>query len=74
MVVFNDDIYRVTNTENYDEIFDIDEIEGNNKELCKNISRSIGCFDINNNQKYYVSGGELYEREGWEQYVDPLAL
>ena len=52
---------------------EIDEIV-DNKELCKDLQRYFnkGAKDINGLTKYYISGGELYERENWEEFVNEV--
>lgn len=46
-----------------------------NQSLCKDLLRSQGRRDATGQRKYYVddtgSGPELFERDGWQEYVEP---
>lgn len=43
--------------------------------LCRDLSRTQGRRDATGQRKYYVddvgSGFELFERDGWEEYIEP---
>jgi len=51
-------------------VLEIDEIDPENKELCSDLKGVQGQVDVNGDAKYYMSGGELYERDNWESYVE----
>ncbi len=54
-------------------IYSIDEVDPNNKALCKDLVKhgKVWLVDSNGDNKYYISGdpAELYERDGWVQEV-----
>ncbi len=53
-------------------VLGVDEVDPENKEVCFDLARTYGSFDINGESKYYISDGNIYEVEGWEEYVEPM--
>lgn len=52
-------------------VLGVDEVEPENKGICFDLVRSCGRIDLNGQGKYYVGNdGNLYEVEGWEEYVE----
>lgn len=51
-------------------MLEIDEVDPDNKALCADIYAYQGYVDNDGQSKYYVDGGELYERDGWEKMSD----
>lgn len=49
---------------------EVDEVAPDNREICRALSRSIGKVDRLGRQRFYVLGGEIWEREGWEVAPD----
>lgn len=53
--------------------FEIEDEIGN-QSLCRDLIRTQWKVDANDQRKYYVddtgSGPELFERDGWEEYVE----
>lgn len=48
-------------------LFEIDEVAPENKDICIDLRRVTGKADAEGRGKYYMSGGRLYEREGWTE-------
>lgn len=68
--VFDADVFRVNNP--ITNTFQVDEVDPDNREICHQLSTWVGKTDINNVPRYYVQGGELYERDGWKQKPTPV--
>lgn len=49
---------------------EIDEINPDNKTICVDLRKTNNRFDINGLKKYYISNGDIYERENWEEFVE----
>lgn len=49
--------------------FEIDEVSPDNQNPCHDLYKMQGKRDINGLGKYYIQGGELYERDGWEEFI-----
>jgi len=54
------------------DIFEIDEIDPDNKEICIDLVRSQDKTDINRQGKYYIENGELYQRDGWVEHIEEM--
>lgn len=50
----------------------IDELAPSNKSICIGLRKTIGKVDIDGDEKYKVIGGELQEKEGWEEYFGDI--
>ena len=47
---------------------EIDEVDPDNRTLCKNITNTLGKVNASDESKYYIDGdGDLAERDGWEE-------
>jgi len=52
--------------------FDVDEVDPENKETCKDLEKTVTKVDDAGDSKYYISGGELHDKDGWEEYHEDL--
>jgi len=48
-------------------ILEIDEMNGN-EELCIDLVKTQGKISIVGQRKYYIEAGELYSRDGWQEF------
>ncbi len=51
---------------------DIDEIIPNNKTICIDLTKTQWRFNEVGQRKYYIQSGDLYSRDGWEEYENPV--
>lgn len=51
-------------------LFEIDEIEPDNFLVMADILATLGKYDFDGRTKYYVMDGELYDKDGWEEYIE----
>ena len=69
-VNYDRDEFSWQNTTNNAEVLEVDEITPNNKDICIELMRYQNRVDINGLGKYYVLAGDLYEREGWQEFIE----
>jgi len=53
-------------------IFEIDEVDPENRGVCRDLIETLHKVNINGEGKYYMNGGELYITDGWEEPVEDL--
>lgn len=53
-------------------IFDIDEVDPTNKAICLDLVRTVNKVDEAGDGKYYISGGILMVKDGWQEKIDVL--
>lgn len=58
---------RMFNTSTPHSILEVDEVDPENVEPCAMIVRSIGRFDSQGRQRFYIRDGGVWERENWEE-------
>lgn len=64
-VVYDRDYFAHQDNTNDCSILVIDEIAPDNKIICIDLVNTISKMDAKGDNKYYVSGGVLYEKDGW---------
>ena len=71
--VFQTDWFRFFHTTNIPLTeFEIDEIDSDNKAICIDLVRTQNKVDIDGKNKYYIENGELFSRDGWEEYQEEI--
>lgn len=72
--VYDKDWFSFENTSNNASILEIDEIAPENQGICLDIVRTLNKTDIKGQGKYYIENGELYSRDGWQEYVEDIMI
>lgn len=74
--IYEKDVFAFEHTTNITlSEFEVDEVDPTNKSLCIDLHRlgsSLLHVDSNGDGKYYIDTGELYERDGWEEYLEDI--
>ena len=67
--VYSKDEFVFSHTTNIPlSLFEIDEITGN-EAICINLKRTEWKFNEQGQRKCYVLAGELYSRDGWQEFT-----
>lgn len=66
---YDADDFKWVNTSNGAAVYQIDELDPNNRSICADIQRSVNKLDELGRGKYYIETGNLMEREGWVEYI-----
>jgi hypothetical protein len=71
--VYDADWFKFAHSTNIElATLEIDEVDPDNKAICRDLATTQSKRDINGNPKYYISEGDIYERENWEEYVEEI--
>lgn len=68
--VLNNSLIQFIKTSNIPlSTLEIDETK-ENRSVINDVLKTSGKVDINGDGKYYIDTGELYERDGWQEYIE----
>lgn len=66
-VLERDDFWFKNTIQDTYDVLEIDELDPENKDLCIDLVKTDNKVDADGLKKYYISGGVLYQRDGWEE-------